>query len=80
MTRYTKAIAPIILACTLSHVRDPETERMLWLTKCSDGAKSAYVGRTEKKFKRAKRVATEWIEARRPKFVVSVDELRAEHK
>jgi hypothetical protein len=77
----SKFAASALLACTLSHVMDPQTEKMVWLIKCSDGVQSAYIAPTAVKRKGAAMgVAKRWLNSRRPKFTVSVQELKAEHK
>ena len=70
-----------LYACTMFHIRDPETEKMGWLVKCYGGAKIEYTQPAFIKSKRgAKEVALRWLASYRPKFTISVDELRLEHK
>jgi hypothetical protein len=66
-----------LLACTAMRVRDPDTERMVWLIRCSDGVKAEYLPAFPKSKHKAIRQAKAWLEAHRPKLVVSVEQLRA---
>lgn len=60
-------LSAAVLACTLSHVRDPETENIGWLIKCKDGAKQEYTSPNFiKRLPKAKSVAKQWL-AHRPR-------------
>lgn len=70
--------AVILLACTLSHVRDPASEKMLWLTACGEqGHQTHNLGFADTSRRKALKRARAWIRQYRPRpeYTVSIAEL-----
>jgi hypothetical protein len=60
--------------CLVMRVRDPETEKLIWLTKCDNH----YLAPEFKSKRKAIQTAKQYLAAQRPKYTVSVKELRHE--
>ena len=68
-------LAAAALFCTISHVRDPQTEKMGWLIKCD---KSYLTNKFDISRRRAVRIAKDHLKAQRAALTVSLQELRHE--
>jgi hypothetical protein len=78
MARLAHFAAAVVLVCELQNINDlAVVGKNGWLIKCRDSQGVQYLPYYPKRKQTAIKKAKEWLEAHRPKFLVSVEQLRA---